>query len=93
MKLIKYSSNWADEMDISGFSVKSEERYKKWRNAWKLLFKEDGDYTFHIGTNEEVEYNSFEEFISDFKIKEISEEDAIVIKNHFGDTDGFFPEF
>ena len=34
-KLVKYKSNWADEMDIFGFHVMTDSVFARWKNAWE----------------------------------------------------------
>jgi hypothetical protein len=96
MKLVKYDSNWADEMDIDGFRVFTDKQWEKYQKDFKKLFKEDRGYTYYVGTNEDIEYNSFDEFMSDLKVSEITDEEATVLKKFFDNLTtygyGFFPE-
>jgi hypothetical protein len=93
--LVKYDSNWADEMDINGFKVLTNEQWEKYQKDFKKLFKKEC-YSYYVGTNEEIEYSDFDEFISDFKTSEITDEEAAVIEKLFGNLStygyGFFPE-
>lgn len=96
MKLVKYDSNWADEMDIDGFRLFTDEQWEEYQKDFKKLFKEDRGYTYYVGTNEDIEYNSFDEFMSDLKVSEITDEEATVLKKLFDNLTtygyGFFPE-
>ena len=93
--LVKYDSNWADEMDIDGFKVLTNEQWKKYQKGFEKHFKEEC-YSYCVGTNEEIEYNDFDEFRNDFKVSEITDEEAAVLKKLFAkvstDGYGFFPE-
>lgn len=95
MKLVKYDSNWADEMDIDGFKVLTNEQWEKYQQDFKKHFKEEC-YSYYVGTNEEIEYSDFDEFISDFKASEITNEEAAVLEKLFDNLStygyGFFPE-
>ncbi len=94
-KLVKYNGNWADEMDVGGFRIMSDKDFKVWEKDWKKTFKEDGEFTFHVGTNEEIPYEDYESLMADFDIQNISKEEYDVISRLFTDADsygyGFFP--
>jgi len=94
--LVKYDSNWADEMDIEGFKVFTDEQWEDHQKAFQKRFKEDKVYTYYVGTNEEIEYSSFKEFMRDFKVSEITDEEAAVLEKLFDNLStrgyGFFPE-
>lgn len=93
--LVKYDSNWADEMDIDGFKVLTNEQWEQYQKDFKKHFKEEG-YIYYVGTNEEIEYNDFEEFRNDFNVSEITDEEAAVLEKLFANLStngyGFFPE-
>ena len=93
--LVKYDSNWADEMDIDGFKVLTDKQWEKYQRDFKKHFKEEW-YTYYVGTNEEIEYGDFEEFRNDFNVSEITDEEAAVLEKLFGNLSkysyGFFPD-
>lgn len=75
MKLIKYDSNWADEIDIDGFIVLSDELHDNFIEAINRI-----EYLeFYIGTNEEIIYESPEEILNDLEISDITVEQAKVL--------------
>lgn len=82
--LIEIHSNWADEMDISAYEIKSEADYKDWKNGWEKLQGDSVEVC--IGTNEdmEVSYNEFE-------VTKITEDDYKTLKKlgllEFGHTE------
>lgn len=98
--LIKWSDNWADEMDLEGFHIMSE---KAWTAFLKLLDDTIEIYTKHndnlfqcfdfcVGTNEQITYKSKEDFLKSFEIEEIDANTEEVIKDNFGPLPyGFFP--
>jgi hypothetical protein len=83
--LIKWDSNWADEMDIEGFLITS----KSSADSFKKQLK-DCDYSFEVcvGTNEDIEYGSGEELLKELTFKTITQEEAKVIKKFFGESSG-----
>ena len=80
MLLIKFKDNWADEFDISGWFVSSEETW----DAFKAQDFEPREIYF--GTNEGIEYESKADYLSRFKTKAISDSDAEVLVRLFGAT-------
>jgi hypothetical protein len=89
MKLVKYEDNWADEMDIEGFHIVSDEAWQKFLDmVTPELF---GSYSFCIGTNEEIEYEDAEDVLSAFEATDISDEDAKAIQSNLKLPYGFFP--
>ena len=89
--LVTYSSNWADEINVDGFCVMTETEKNAYFDLFKRVFKEEGYYTFSVGTNEEIEYNGLSDFKRDFTIEKITEEDAEVLVRVIGSF-GFFPD-
>lgn len=73
--LIRYNDNWADEMDINGFVVILDSDWDKIKDLMRKLF-ERGQWTFGIGTNEEIEYNSFAEWERTLTLTSLTQDDA-----------------
>jgi hypothetical protein len=96
MKLVKYDSNWADEMAIDGFRVFTDKQWEKYQEDFKKHFKKDNSYTYYVGSNGDIEYGDFDEFMSDFKVSEITDEEAAVLEKLFDNLStygyGFFPK-
>lgn len=89
--ILKYNDNWADEMDISGFAVMTESERDEYFAVFKKVFDTNEYYSFFVGTNEEIEYNTLEDFTNAFEMSEITEEEAKVFSKFFGNEFGFFP--
>ena len=85
--LIKFEADWADEMTIYGFGIMTDEQW-----AWKNLelkhtqFPQEVDF----GTNESEVYETLDEYLRNFKITEISDEEAMVINKLFRSDYGQF---
>lgn len=90
--LITYSDNWADEMDIDGHRIMSGSELNEYIKYAKLVFKKDGCYDYYIGTNQEINYESFKDFAEHFEIQEISEEEHKVLSKFGFSYGGNFPE-
>lgn len=71
--LATYSANWADEMDLAGVYVMSEEEYKRVMEYDKEKHRGDRSYSWYCGSNQEMEYEEFDDFYNSLCIEEISE--------------------
>jgi hypothetical protein len=91
--LVKYHANWANEFDVDGFQALTEDNYIESIRYLKSEWDEDEGYTFNIGTNEEIEYDSIDDMVaSNISTVEISEEQFNVLDTLFeGLSFGFFP--
>lgn len=90
--LLSYQDNWADEMDVEGFMILDTSQMIEWNETMtkaRELFK-NVSYDFWIGTNEEIEYDSFDEFNRCFSRKKISAEVASTLKGTLGLEDGHY---
>ena len=84
-KLLTYEDNWADEMNIDGIYVfKNDNEYNKFMDMLKIVKKQiedDNEFTFYIGTNEEISYSKTQSDIDDcFTIDIIDEDEYQVLK-------------
>ena len=89
---VNYKDNWADEMFVDGFSIMDEKEYEHYTatvNAIVADIECGLPFTYQIGTNEEIEYNNADEFLSAFEVSEF-EEYPEGIEMVFGKK---FPEF
>jgi hypothetical protein len=84
--IITWDSNWADEMDIAGFSIVSD---KEAKDLKKKLNDRQTSFTICVGTNEDIEYSDGSELLGELSFKKISDEDAKVIRKYVGDEFGF----
>ncbi len=92
MKLIKYEDNWADEMDIYGFHILSDET---WEKFLALLDRVNELPNFQlnigVGSNEDIDYDSVEDLLKVFTASDISDDEAAVIQKNFKLPYGQFP--
>lgn len=89
---VNYKDNWADEMFVDGFSIMDEKEYEHYTatvNAIVADIECGLPFIYQIGTNEEIEYNNADEFLSAFEVSEF-EEYPEGIEMVFGKK---FPEF
>lgn len=89
---VNYKDNWADEMFVDGFSIMDEKEYEHYTATMNAIVAdiECGlPFIYQIGTNEEIEYNNVNDFLSAFEVSEF-EEYPEGIEMVFGKK---FPEF
>lgn len=79
--LLKWSTNWADEMDIEGYILTSKDKSDDWKKKLKTV---DFSFSLQIGTNEDIEYSSGEDLISEVSLKNITDEEYTTLKKYFG---------
>lgn len=87
-KLILYEDNYADEFDVYGMSIVTEEFWNWYIETARRLFEQGKGIEYSFGTNEFVEYNSLSDFMSCFTVKNIPEEHAEIVKMYFGENYG-----
>ena len=83
--LVKWSDNWADEMDLNGFRIYTESEWKDFRT--KLSAYKDG-FTICVGTNEDIDYSNGKDLLKKMKVHKLSESDYATISRIFGDVYG-----
>lgn len=84
--LVKSNVNWADEIDLDGFDIFTEEELEKIK---KNLAHTENVKTVYIGSNEEVEISPAE-IIEEFEeADEISKDAFMIIRNKLGEHFGY----
>lgn len=89
---VNYKDNWADEMFVEGFSIMDEKEYEHYTATVNAIITdiECGlPFIYQVGSNEEIEYNNVNDFLSAFEVSEF-EEYPEGIEMIFGKK---FPEF
>ena len=83
MWLVKLTDNWADEMDIEGFSIMSTGQFTLWAKTVEEVAKkidEGRSFEWYFGTNEWINWDSGKEFKEAFSCEVITDEEADVLK-------------
>jgi len=83
MLLIKFEGNWADEMDIYGFTIMT---VKQWEYKKNEIRHTPFPLEVYFGTNESEDYETPEEYLRNFKVKEITKDEVKVLKKLFLST-------
>lgn len=85
--LVKYESDWADEMDIEGFDILTQEDKDYFES---LIPTDDKPLIHYVGTNEEIEYWNSEMFLRCYTWTPITKEEAETVKRLFNPSYGHF---
>lgn len=89
---VRYTDSWADEMTIEGFSIMDEKEYERYVVALNAIIADmecGQPFIYYVGSNEEIEYDNVDDFLSAFETSEF-EEYPEGIEMIFGKK---FPEF
>lgn len=81
--LVKFYDNWADKMDIEGFSIMSTGQFTQWAKTVEEVAKkidEGHSFEWYFGTNEWIDWKSGKDFKEAFSCEVITDEEAEVLK-------------
>ena len=84
MKLIITNTNWADEMDVYGFEVVSDEAYKIYTEVIEIALTTAKEFEIYVGSNESVTVN--QNYQQHFTITNLTSDEEKQLKNIFGYT-------
>lgn len=79
--LVKWNSNWADEMDIEGFVIIGDDDSEILKKRLSGIEKR---FDVYVGSNEEIGYRNGKELLNELTFKKISDEEADVIGKLIG---------
>ncbi|MEK5036247.1 hypothetical protein MKY96_32880 [Paenibacillus sp. FSL R7-0302] len=87
--LMKYSDNWADEMDVQGHCIINQNDMEYFIDSAEMV-----DYSdFYVGTNEEITYKGKQSVLKAVKFIEITKEESEVLERLGLDDCGFASTF
>ena len=66
--LIKFSSNWADEMDVEGLFLVTQENWETFKDMAKAHFDKGNTVTYGVGSNEDIDFDSYEDLMDSYEI-------------------------
>lgn len=88
--LLRHSTDYADEFDVSGLAVITVQAYKKSLEELKLYFEKYPGLCWYFGTNEFIEYTSEEDVLGAYDIIQLTEKEYEFFKKYnitdFGHT-------
>lgn len=79
--LVKFEANWADEMDVQGFSVMTKERWKEACKTFKQIKNKNG-ICYYFGSNEGWEDGEIDDsWLENYTVVKITEEQERVLED------------
>lgn len=81
--LISIDRDWADEFNVEGFIVMTDSEWEDHKQLAQKLFEEKGSVELYFGTNEFLDYSSYDEYVGAFEVTELSTEQLDVLKSLF----------
>lgn len=87
--LVKFDDNWGDEMDIEGHFVLPEEAFTKYKVEAKAYFEINDELLYPVGSNEDIEYMSYDELMDRYMVVSITQEEYNVLVKLGLETAGF----
>lgn len=81
--LITLDRDWADEFNVEGFVVLPASEWEDHKRLAKEHFEKNGSVELYFGTNEFLEYSSYEEYVGEFEVTELTSDQFEVLKNLF----------
>jgi hypothetical protein len=79
--LVKFQADYADEFDVYGFTVMTENQYIQFRND---LEKVEWPSENYFGTNEAIVFQSLKDYENAIEVIEIDEKEYQVLEKLFG---------
>lgn len=87
--LVRFDTNWADEMDVQGFAIMTKE---EWSKSKKMISGIKSEINIGYGSNEDEEFEDGKSFLETFDTKKITESEVKTITKFFGKYNyGTFP--
>ena len=92
----KFRCNYADEFDLVGFHLYTENQFNEFNNAAARLldseFEPDDLPIYYFGSNEEQYFDSWEDYKDSFTFREITLDEFETVKKLIGIKLGHFPD-
>lgn len=91
--LVKYHRNYSDEFDCEGFGLFKRAKWDDICDLTKSNFDENGGQSTSFGTNEELEFSNYHDWIRSFDVCEVSQQQADVIFDLFSNGASSYIEY
>lgn len=98
MLLVKFNCDYADEFDVEGFSVYTEEEWSEVVQGVKEGFENQTtskEREVYFGTNEACTFENFDQWLNCFRVYTITDDEAAFVNRVFpyGFGDFLIPYF
>lgn len=92
--LVCYESDWADDIDVYGYSIETSESWELTKRAVKEYFEkgEDRELEHYIGRNESITYDSYESWLCSYTTLPIPSEEVVNYLKSIPNFSGHFFE-
>lgn len=85
--LVKWKTNWADEMDVDGFVIMTDNEAKNLRENLSEL---KDSFDICVGTNEYIDYNDGKELLREIEFIPVNDQEVSMIAKLFGSSYGCY---
>lgn len=90
--LVKFYECWADEFDVQGFDVMTQEEWKDYKAVLETYFNKNTCMEYYFGTNEALEWNELKWMLDCYKTDPLTLGEASTLKLLFPSLPyGIFP--
>jgi hypothetical protein len=79
--LVQGSADYADEFDCEFFRVEEKEKWEKFQEMVEKYFS---PFSIYFGTNEDLEFDSYKDWIRCLVVSDISESEYSFLREKFG---------
>ena len=86
--IAKYNKCYADEFDCEGFGIYTKKDWEKICKKTEAAFEKCNHVEVSFGTNEGLDFSSYDEWFDSFDITEIEEDEANKLIKIFGESFG-----
>lgn len=66
--LVKFTANWADEMDVEGLFLITQEDWEAFKKMAKEHFEKSSEVIYSVGSNQDIEFESYEDLMDSYEI-------------------------
>lgn len=89
--LVKFSANYADEHEVDGFRIFEIEEWNRVIIKLERFFNDNGWLTWYFGSNQLIEWNTYDRFLETLTVRDIGETEKLVLTTLLGTMYGAFP--
>jgi hypothetical protein len=94
--LVTYESNWADKIDVQASMITTIKEWKEICDQAKIAFTQCEKCSHYVGSNQEIEYYTYEEWLDCYTVKELTQTEYKVLSkfdNLLNKYRFFIPEY
>lgn len=81
--MVTQETNWADEMDVFGFSIMFQDEWNEHIDYAKKYFEKKDTFCASLGTNEDIYFDGYDDWRGTMNVKLLSISTAKELLQHF----------